>query len=203
VISGVGNVSNLTVKIGNLTHTFDGDLLITLISPSGTRVVLSNRRGSSGDNFVNTVFDDTAATPIASGTPPFTGSFKPDGVLGTLNGQNANGTWALEINDLASGDSGTLSAWSITLGSTEPNQFSDVSGNYAYNGLSAGAYVIRQEPIAGQTLTQPASGSYNINALGGDIVTNANFGNSSAVARSSTATSSCSTASRCRRRRTG
>src|SRR6185295_18692948 len=107
--------------------------------------------------------------------------FKPDGVLATLNGQNANGTWQLEINDQASGDSGTLNAWSITLGSTEPNQITPAAGDYSFNGLGAGTYNIRQVPIPGQTLTEPVSGVYTFAAVGGDIFSNANFGNSSAI----------------------
>ena len=67
-VAGVGTLANLTVTIGTLTHTYDGDLLITLISPQGTRVTLSNRHGGSGDNYINTVFDDSAANAITSGS---------------------------------------------------------------------------------------------------------------------------------------
>jgi hypothetical protein len=74
-----------------------------------------NRRGSSGDNFVNTVLDDQATTSISAGTAPFTGSFKPEALLSTLNGIPANGTWTLEITDAANLDSGTLNSWSLTI----------------------------------------------------------------------------------------
>ena len=67
----VGNiVASLKVTV-NLSHTFDSDLRLTLISPIGTRVVLSNQRGGSGDNFTNTVFDDLSPNPISIGTAPF------------------------------------------------------------------------------------------------------------------------------------
>ena len=108
-------IQDINVKINNLTHTYDGDLVITLIAPNGTRVSLSNRRGSSGDNFTDTVFDDAATTPIATGTPPYTGSFKPEAVLSVLNGIPANGTWTLEVQDAATVDTGTLTAWEIQL----------------------------------------------------------------------------------------
>ena len=52
-------VAKLKVTV-NITHTFDGDLKLTLISPSGSRVVLSDRNGNGGDNYTNTVFDDTS-----------------------------------------------------------------------------------------------------------------------------------------------
>ena len=70
-------VYDLDVTIGQITHTFDGDLVIALTSPAGTTVTLANRNGGGGDNFTNTVFDDEAATSLASGAAPFTGSFMP------------------------------------------------------------------------------------------------------------------------------
>src|SRR6185436_5728794 len=39
----------VSVKI-NITHQYDGDLIVSLISPSGNQINLSNRRGGSGDN---------------------------------------------------------------------------------------------------------------------------------------------------------
>ena len=62
------------VKI-NLTHTFDADLDISLISPAGTSWELSTDNGGSGDNYINTEFED-GCPPITSGTPPYTGCFR-------------------------------------------------------------------------------------------------------------------------------
>ena len=117
-ISGVSAsqlIADLNVNL-TLTHTFDADLTITLIAPDGTtRIPLALNRGGSGNNFANTTFDDQAATAIGSGSPPFTGSFRPDGVLSTLNGLSPNGTWRLEIADVVSGDSGFLLGWSLDI----------------------------------------------------------------------------------------
>lgn len=96
-----------------LSHTFDADLIMTLIAPTGARILLANRRGGSDDNFYNTVFDDTAGTPIAQGVPPFSGSFRPEEPLAALGAIPTNGTWTLEITDVAGGDSGFLFSWSI------------------------------------------------------------------------------------------
>ena len=114
VVTDTGTVGDVNVGV-TLVHTYDGDLTLTLIAPNGTRVTLSARHGSSGDNYTGTVFDDQATTPIASGTPPYTGSFKPDQVLSALNGLPANGTWKLEVTDSAGGDTGSLTAWSLIL----------------------------------------------------------------------------------------
>jgi subtilisin-like proprotein convertase family protein len=132
------------VKIGNLTHTFDGDLLITLISPSGTRVVLSNRAAAAATTSSTRSSTTPQRRPSQRGAAPFTGSFKPDGVLGTLAGQNADGNWQLEINDQASGDSGTLNSWSITFSNGERSAVSGSTGTYTFQNVAAGTYDVRQ-----------------------------------------------------------
>ncbi|MFH1010491.1 MAG: proprotein convertase P-domain-containing protein [bacterium] len=115
-VSGMGAVLDVEVKIVNLTHTWDSDLNIYLRGPNNVQTALCLRRGGSGDNFINTVFDDHASTPIANGTPPFTGSFIPDSPLNpAFVGINANGTWQLEICDAAPADSGRLFQWRIQL----------------------------------------------------------------------------------------
>ncbi len=121
VIADTGVVGDVNVTI-NLTHTWDSDLDIFLIGPNGTRVELSTDNGSSSDDFTGTVFDDQAAVSITAGTAPFTGSFKPEGSLATLNGIPANGTWTLEITDDTGGDSGNLLGWSLQL--TTPGGYS-------------------------------------------------------------------------------
>jgi large repetitive protein len=111
-------VRNVTVNL-TIRHTFSNDLVITLIAPDGTRIVLSQNEGNGehtdGTAFTNTTFDDSATLPIAAGTPPFTGRFKPDQPLGLLQGRQPNGTWTLEIRDTAAVDVGTLVNWSLTI----------------------------------------------------------------------------------------
>jgi subtilisin-like proprotein convertase family protein len=99
----------------NITHTWDGDLTLALIGPTGIVVTLSANRGSLGDNYTNTVFDDAAATPIGSGTAPFTGAFRPETPLAGLSGIPANGTWSLKVVDSAGGDTGTITGWTLQL----------------------------------------------------------------------------------------
>jgi hypothetical protein len=75
----------------DITHTWDADLDVYLISPSGTRVELFTDVGSSGDNFTDTILDDQAGVGIASGVAPFTGSYRPEGSLSALARQNPRG----------------------------------------------------------------------------------------------------------------
>jgi subtilisin-like proprotein convertase family protein len=107
-------IQDVNVTIGNITHTYDGDLEIRLTAPDATVVLLVDNRGGTGENFVDTVFDDEAAASITSGAAPFTGSFQPEGSLTALDGKNAAGSWTLSVTDTASGDTGTLTEWSIT-----------------------------------------------------------------------------------------
>ena len=51
VISVPDDKSVLDVNLSvNITHTFTGDIEVSLIGPDATQVILSNRRGSSGDS---------------------------------------------------------------------------------------------------------------------------------------------------------
>jgi subtilisin-like proprotein convertase family protein len=113
-VTGGGTLADLEVKIGQITHTFVGDLQIDLTSPAGTTVRLIDRVGGSGDNFTNTVLSDDAATAITAGAAPFSGTFRPAQPLSGFDGELANGVWKLTVKDLAGGDSGTLSNWSVS-----------------------------------------------------------------------------------------
>lgn len=103
----------------DLTHTWNADLNISLISPDGTEIMLTSHNGGDSDNYSNTCFDQSAASSIVSGWGPFTGVFKPQVNLGYLNnGQNGNGIWKLHIYDDYPADVGNLISWSITFGNS-------------------------------------------------------------------------------------
>lgn len=126
-ISGINpatiNASTIVSVTVNITHTYVGDLQLLLVSPSQNSILLSNRRGGSGDNFVNTVFTASATTAIGSGAAPFTGNFRPDGQFNNLTG-NVNGTWLLRAVDLAGNDIGTINNWTLTLNTVVPTTLS-------------------------------------------------------------------------------
>ena len=103
---------NVTIDI---THTWDGDLTITLTSPDNVTVELANQIGSSGDNYSGTVFDDEAGTAIGAGSPPYAGTFQPSGSLADFDGLQTMGDWTLSITDNANGDAGTLNNWDLQL----------------------------------------------------------------------------------------
>jgi uncharacterized repeat protein (TIGR01451 family) len=125
-VSGFSAVlAKITVSL-HITHTWDEDLTVQLIAPDDTRVVLVAQKGGDGDNFgvscspdaQRATFDDKAAVAIASGQPPFVGSFRPDQALGAFVGKPSsavNGAWRLRIKDSFFQDTGRLECWSLNL----------------------------------------------------------------------------------------
>jgi len=97
VASGV-TVDQVLVEV-DISHTYVGDLRITLTSPSGTPVILHNRTGSGTDDIVGTYGDDLV----------------PAESLSILAGEPADGLWQLEIRDMAGGDVGTLNNWTLQI----------------------------------------------------------------------------------------
>ena len=106
------SIDNVSLDI---THTWDGDLQITLVSPSGTTLDLSNSNGGSGDNYTNTIFQDGNPN-IITGSPPFSGTFEAQAgtFAATFAGEPINGNWTLSICDNAGEDTGTLNNYCIS-----------------------------------------------------------------------------------------
>ncbi|MGH2574731.1 MAG: S8 family serine peptidase, partial [Ignavibacteria bacterium] len=110
-------VIDANVKIDTVIHTWDNDLVFRLNRGSLTRTFI-NQAGGSGDNFIGTVLNDSAACVIGSSgcnIAPFTGSFRPFQPLTAFNGLNPTGNWILSIRDTAAADSGILKAWCLMI----------------------------------------------------------------------------------------
>ena len=99
----------------DITHTYDADLSVVLVSPGGTRVQLFAYVGGWGENFTNTVLDDEAAVSILDGDAPFTGRYRPEYPLSAFDESDAVGTWQLEVSDAVSQDVGTLNRWALVI----------------------------------------------------------------------------------------
>jgi len=97
-VTQAGQLADIEVSL-DITHTYIGDLTVTLISPSGTTVVLHSRTGGSQDNLIATYKSMTTA-----------------GLQG-LRGQNVQGVWKLRVVDLEAVDVGKLNRWALKLGS--------------------------------------------------------------------------------------
>ncbi|CAN5639999.1 hypothetical protein BH11PLA2_BH11PLA2_15580 [soil metagenome] len=171
-------VNTVTVEI-NITHTWDSDLDVYLISPAGTLVNLLSAVGGSSDNFTNTVFDDLATTSINAGAAPFTGTFIPNQPLSTFKGEQGIGDWSLALIDFAAGDVGTLVNWTLNLGVDlpEPTAITDASGAYAFDDLTAGITTVRISLPPGTTGTGASLTGIDVVLLTpNDTVIGNNFG---------------------------
>lgn len=107
-----------------IAHNTVNQLALSLISPTGTTVRLWDRSGGAGNNLCNTGFDDAAVTPsigLLAAAAPFSDTYQPAQPLAAFNGENPNGVWNLLVQDLVSGDTGSLLSYSLTVrGSQTP-----------------------------------------------------------------------------------
>src|SRR5439155_20463096 len=87
-----GTMGTLSLSL-HIAHPFRGDLVVTLISPGGSRFTIDSRQGDADDNLVVT-----------------------DQSISAFAGQPAGGTCQLQVQDLAIADVGTLASWSMTSG---------------------------------------------------------------------------------------
>lgn len=123
-----------------LSHTYRSDLRMTLQSPAGTRVQFFSNTGGGADNYNVMVSDESApsvstdTTNHIAGAPNYpnnfstaspTGTVSPNTPLSVFDGQNASGTWRLEICDSVGGDFGDFVRADLRITSTPP--FADLS----------------------------------------------------------------------------
>jgi subtilisin-like proprotein convertase family protein len=89
-----GIVQTLAVTV-DISHTYRGDLEVSLIAPDGRRVALHQRSGGSADDVRQTWRSETHPG------------------LASLAGLPTQGDWTLSVTDRAPRDLGTLNSWSI------------------------------------------------------------------------------------------
>ena len=95
-VTGVHTISSIQVEV-DITHSWIGDLNLSLIGPDGDQVVLHSREGRSAD--------DIQATYEVANTP----------ALAVFNGKPAKGTWKLRVSDHANRDTGKLNRWVLVV----------------------------------------------------------------------------------------
>jgi subtilisin-like proprotein convertase family protein len=140
-----------------LTHTANGNLDLTLVSPAGTRVLLAANQGGSNDNvFAGTNWRDTDDAPVtdfAFANNVTATQLSPQEPLGALRGEDANGDWKLVIHDGTAGDQGMLQSWFVQV--TGLNHAPDVTSSATFT--STGSFPIPDFGVlAVAPLTVPA-----------------------------------------------
>ncbi len=147
IMSG-GSISELKVSI-DISHSYVGDLSVTITSPSGTVALLMEEPGDGGceEDDLLVTFDDAAANDAATldstcdaGSPAISGTFQSIDPLSVFNGEDPMGTWILEVSDGAFFDGGQLNAWSI--------DFCAAQGAVSVNELAPDAFMISPNPTS-------------------------------------------------------
>ena len=158
--------ADLTITI-NILHPNDGDLVVQLDSPTGTRVALLSRVGESGDNFTNTKFNDQGKNPIASGSAPFSGSFTPREPLAQLINELVAGDWTLNVRDQATGNVGTLQNWTLQIGQ---QTFQSTGGARA---IPDNGNALRSSITVANPALSTVQGTGEATGVGGDVTVTA------------------------------
>ncbi len=114
-VSGIAeNIVDVDLKL-SVSNRDDQDVDLYLRFNS-LQSELTTDNGASNDSYVNTIFDDEAATIITSGTAPYTGRFRPETPLSVFDGSSPNGSWILQYTDDAStGFNSSLDAWMLEI----------------------------------------------------------------------------------------
>ncbi len=113
-VSSSAITRGLTVTV-DISHTFIGDLQLSLVSPWGDTVLLADRRGGGEANYAGISFDDSAPRAIATSPSPFAGSYQPEQALGPLARRSAAGIWMLKVVDASRFDVGTINAFAVNI----------------------------------------------------------------------------------------
>jgi subtilisin-like proprotein convertase family protein/thiol-disulfide isomerase/thioredoxin len=128
-VSGIlGNITKVTASV-YISHGNVADLDVGIIGPDPntfTFAFLFDRDalqgtglGASCADADRTTFDDSAASSIETGAPPYVGGFRPKDDLNVpLSAFNGNvggtdGTWVLDAFDQRQGNTGTIECWSL------------------------------------------------------------------------------------------
>ncbi|GAB4404914.1 MAG: hypothetical protein OHK0039_05490 [Bacteroidia bacterium] len=109
VAAGVTDV-NIPVLRG--THDYMRDVRFSLISPAGTKLLVAGPV-CEGERDFDIGFDDqvTALYSTIPCPPTDGGLYQPRSPLAVFNGENAAGTWTLEMADVQEPDGGSLTDW--------------------------------------------------------------------------------------------
>ena len=114
-IAETGTVADVNVNLVKGSHNNLQDVRASIVSPQGTTVVLW--QGCTAFNRIDAGFDDIASIP--NSCPDMNGlKIRPRTPLRAFEDQELQGKWALQIEDVVSGNGGTISDFELELCST-------------------------------------------------------------------------------------
>ncbi|MEM7575370.1 MAG: reprolysin-like metallopeptidase [Bacteroidota bacterium] len=108
-----GQIDDLDLYQLDISHTWIGDLEVSLISPDNTTALILDRPCTREDDIFSSFNDES---PLANfPCPPTLGEFyqSASDPLSVFDGEEINGQWILRVDDLANQDGGSLNAFKI------------------------------------------------------------------------------------------
>jgi lysyl endopeptidase len=133
-VSGLGE-SIQSVQVVGLrgTHTYTGDLDVSLRSPAGTTRILFEDQCGTAENFHLTLDDDaSAAIACPLGDPTASPQVaRPTNALSVFDTEDPNGNWVLTILDDANQDEGILQGWGLQVCTEVVDSVTAVNDAYA------------------------------------------------------------------------
>ncbi|WP_396157773.1 reprolysin-like metallopeptidase [Flavobacterium sp.] len=114
-----GTINSISVTM-DVSHTWINDLTATLISPSGTQIVLFANPCTDAVEDIAATFSDNGTALVCSNNPGISGTVLPSQALSGLVGQNSTGTWTLRIRDAFNQDGGALNSWGLNVCTIAP-----------------------------------------------------------------------------------
>lgn len=135
-----GSILDLDIQLG-ITHTWVGDLCITLTHPNGIDSAQIVQRaggnvvgdschqgspfGCSANNYNGTIVDDEGTVSLeATAAPgcildhPSPPNYLPFSPLSVFDGLDQAGDWVLTVSDNGDGDTGSLDSWTLLITGT-------------------------------------------------------------------------------------
>ncbi len=148
-----GTITNLTVTLNGVSHTWPADVDMLLVGPGGQKIVIVSDAGIGNPiTNVTITMSDAALDVLPLESPIVTGTYLPTDYepgeqgeldsfpapapsgpyttthLSVFNGLSPNGAWSLYVVDDGPGDQGSISGgWSLALSTVSPPAISDIA----------------------------------------------------------------------------
>lgn len=151
-----GAINDIKVNV-DVSHTYIGDLIVTLTHPNGiTSVNLWERNCNSdpSNTDFDIIFQDGANSIFCDN--PTVGTYRPASSLSAFDGLDVSGTWTLSITDNYIGDTGTLNDWymefcttTATLNNPESMEFQTLN---VFPNPNKGSFTVSLNEVGSQTI---------------------------------------------------